>query len=407
MPLGRRSILAASAAAAVSSAAAQTRGSAGVTDADRRAREWLVAWDGQGIHRTATTGDEAGAAWLAGEAERIGGTVKIEEFALDRVDPLRGFVEFDGRIVSGLQMFDAPDTPRGGVEGLASRPEGEAFVALTELSPLAVYTPGFVQMRHLTKARAIVAVTRGGAPGLAPLNAEAFRAPYGPAILQVSSEAGETLAAAFARGAAFRVVTESRRVPAQARNIVLTIKGSDAARPKLVVMTPRSSWWQSTSERGGGLVCWLETLRALTAQPPACDVVFTANSGHELGHIGLDDFLARRPGWETAATWVHFGANIGAAGGRLSVVSENDDLRALASEALARAGISPPVLVPKGTLPNGETRDIHRAGGHYITLVGSNRLFHLPQDRYPAAVDTDAVARIAAAFASVVLALTR
>jgi Major Facilitator Superfamily len=56
--------------------------------------------------------------------------------------------------------------------------------------------------------------------------------------------------------------------------------------------------WPRTAERGGGLVCWLESLRALIAAPPACEVIFTANSGHELGHLGLDDFMAHRPGWE-------------------------------------------------------------------------------------------------------------
>jgi len=54
-------------------------------------------------------------------------------------------------------------------------------------------------------------------------------------------------------------------------------------------MTPHSSWWRSTAERGGGLVCWLESLCALIAAPRACNVIFTANSGHELGHLGLDD----------------------------------------------------------------------------------------------------------------------
>jgi len=49
-------------------------------------------------------------------------------------------------------------------------------------------------------------------------------------------------------------------------------------------------------------------------------MMFTANSGHELGHLGLDDFMARRPGWERPVTeggavWVHYGANIGAVGG--------------------------------------------------------------------------------------------
>jgi hypothetical protein len=58
-------------------------------------------------------------------------------------------------------------------------------------------------------------------------------------------------------------------------------------------------------------------------------------------------------------------------------------------------------------VPTGETRDIHRAGGCYVTLVGSNPLFHLPQDRWPHAVDASAVARVAAAASRLVLGLTR
>jgi hypothetical protein len=177
-------------------------------------------------------------------------------------------------------------------------------------------------------------------------------------------------------------------------------------------MTPRSSWWQSTAERGGGLVCWLESLRALIAAPPACNVIFTANSGHELGHLGLDDFMARRPGWERpisegGATWIHFGANIGAADSELSLQSASDDLRQLTEAELAHAGQAPDVVAPKILVPSGETRDIHRAGGRYVTLVGSNPLFHLPQDRWPHAVDTDAVTRVAAAAAALVVKLTR
>jgi hypothetical protein len=42
-----------------------------------------------------------------------------------------------------------------------------------------------------------------------------------------------------------------------------------------------------------------------------------------------------------------------------------------------------------------------------VTLVGSNPLFHLPQDRWPHAVDAAAIARIATAAAGLVLNLTR
>jgi hypothetical protein len=62
---------------------------------------------------------------------------------------------------------------------------------------------------------------------------------------------------------------------------------------------------------------------------------------------------------------------------------------------------------PKTQVPYGESRAIHRAGGRYLTLIGSNALFHLPQDRWPAAVDVAAVARTATACARIAVALSR
>ena len=153
-------------------------------------------------------------------------------------------------------------------------------------------------------------------------------------------------------------------------------------------------------------------MRALIANPPACEVVFTANSGHELGHLGLDDFIARRSGWERpvdhgGAVWIHYGANIGAAGGELSVHSGSKDFAARAVEELTRFGRKPDLVAPPHLVPSGETRDIHRAGGRYLTLVGSNPWFHLPQDRWPHAVDVATIAQIAAAAAQLIVLLTR
>src|SRR5205085_9900985 len=92
--------------------------------------------------------------------------------------------------------------------------------------------------------------------------------------------------------------------------------GTNKGAAPLVVMTPRSGWWNCASERGGGLACWLEIMRAARDAAPARDILFVASSGHELGHLGLDSFIERRPGLVSAArTWIHLGANIGAAHG--------------------------------------------------------------------------------------------
>jgi len=385
-------------------------------DDTARATAWLTAWDAQGIHRTATAGDEAGADWLIGEAAGLGAAPGVEDFALDRLDPIDAYLECGGEHFPGVPVFDAPTTSAGGIAGTLGPIGGpvgaEAAIAVTELSPGSVYTPDYERLRRDPLHRGLVIVCMGAQPGLGLLNAERFRRPYGAPAIHVSSEVRDIVLAAAARRAPARLVAASRRTPTRARNVVVMIAGHDRARAPVVVITPRSSWWQSTAERGGGLVCWLEALRALLAFPPLGDVVFTANSGHELGHLGLDEFMSRRPGWERpvaaeGAVWVHFGANIGAVGGDLSIQSASDDLRALTAAELTRAGRPADRIAPKTLVPSGETRDIHRAGGRYVTLVGSNPLFHLPQDRWPHAVDVAAVARIAAAAAGLVVKLTR
>ncbi len=376
-----------------------------------RAARWLAAWDAQGIHRTGTEGDNAGAEWLAGEAAALGAELSIEEFAIERLDPVTAFLEIGGNRIAAIPAFDAPATDTAGVGGRLGLTGGAADIAVAELSPRAVHSGEYERLRRAGGHCGFVIVCDGHSPGMALLNAEGFREPYGAPAIHVSSEARAAVLAAAVQGAPARLVADSRRTQAYARNVVVTLDGSGRGGPPLVVMTPRSSWWQSTAERGGGIVCWLESLRALLAAPPRGPVIFTANTGHELGHFGLDEFIALRPGWDRpahrgGATWLLYGANIGAAGGSLSVVSPQDDLRELCAAELARAD-QPHRMAAKERVPNGETRDIHLAGGRCATLVGTNKLFHLPQDRWPDAVDLAAVTGIAASAARIVLALTR
>ena len=375
-----------------------------MTEAEARSAAWLKAWDAQDIHRTGTAGDAAGAAWLAAEARTLGAEVVIENFVLDRLDPVECFLEIGGERIDGVPVFDAPATA---AEGIAGRLGDE--IAVAELPPRAVYSGAFQLLRRSGAHQALVVVCQGDAPGLGLINAEDFRTPSGAPAIHVSSEVRDLVFAALWEGAPARLVSHSRRVAAEAVNIVVTLPGRDRVKPPLVVMTPRSSWWQSTAERGGGIVCWLESLRALLAGWLERDVVFTANSGHELGHLGLDEFIARRPGWDgpDGATWLHYGANLGAFGSWLALVSNNAELRRLGLAALTDTGQPPDDIPWPATPPSGETRDIHKASGRYLTLVGTNRLFHLPQDRWPDAIDLPAVARIAAAGAQMALALAR
>ena len=266
-------------------------------DAQRRAADWLAAWDAQGTHRTATRGDEAGAAWLAQEAAALGAIAAAEEFELERLDPISAFLEVRGARIAAVPAFDAPATDLNGVTGVLG-----GDIAVAQLSPQAVYSGEYEQLRRSGGHRGFVILCAGERPGMGLLNAEQFRAPFGAPTIHVATEARATVLAAAARRVPARLVSYSGRRLALAKNVVASLAGATADAPPLVVMTPRSSWWQSTAERGGGIVCWLESLRALLAAPPLRPVVFTANSGHELGHLGLDDFVERRTGWEDRAT---------------------------------------------------------------------------------------------------------
>ena len=58
------------------------------------------------------------------------------------------------------------------------------------------------------------------------------------------------------------------------------------------------------------------------------------------------------PDFRRGATWIHFGANIGAADGDLSLQSGSDDLRQLTKAELAGAGQAPGVVAPKTLVPS-------------------------------------------------------
>src|SRR5213078_1203191 len=117
-----------------------------------------------------------------------------------------------------------------------------------------------------------------------------FLHPFGPPVLQVASEEAPFLADCARQGANALLVAHAERNQAQAFNVVTMVPGTNKGAPPLVVMTPRSGWWGCASERGGGLACWLEIMRAMRDARPVRDVLFVASSGHELGHLGLDAF---------------------------------------------------------------------------------------------------------------------
>jgi Peptidase family M28 len=385
--------------------------SVAVNAPEARAERVVREYDAQGWHRTGTETDHRSALWLAEHVRARGAKPVLEPFELHRLDPGECYVDVHGERIPGLPLFDGPLTDAHGVVGLL-RPVGtDGTIGLVDIPPHdgPASTGACARARRQARHEAIVAVTRGSHPGLALVNAPSFIAPFGPPVLQVGSEAGARLADAAAEGVAVRVVLEARRTEATATNVAATIVGADPFLPPIAVMTPRSGWWHGAAERGGGLACWLEVLRVVAERMPRRSVHFIATSGHELGHLGLQAYLARRPALPPKAlVWLHLGANVGAAGEtgeRLTVSAPAYEAAAL--DALRRHGVAPGEVAPIGAIPPGEAHDIMAAGGDFVSLLGSNSHFHLPSDRWPDAVHIPRLARIAAALAGLVEELAR
>jgi hypothetical protein len=378
------------------------------SDARGRISRIIQDYDAQGIHRTGTDVDDASGAWLLEQTRAAGAVAALERFRLSRVDVQTCTVAVGGRTIAGLPLFDGGFTRSEGVSGRLGTGGANVEIALVDLDGPAITSEGqsLDALRRGGRHRAVVGITGGGQPGLTPMNAARFAEPYGVPVIQVGSTDAGWLHEAAGRGDRATVIAHALRVADTAGNVTATVRGTAADLPPVVVMTPRSGWWHCASERGGGLACWLETIRAAAAARPSRSIEFVASSGHELGHLGLDAFIAeRRRLVKTAVAWVHLGANIGAAGGRMRLQASDDQMEERASASLARAGTSIAERVPRGTVPAGEARNIHVGGGRYVSLLGSGPYFHSLADRWPDVIDVPAIAKYAAAVADLAVTL--
>jgi hypothetical protein len=362
-------------------------------------------YEAQGFHRTATGVDHASGQWLAAQAAQAGVTSALEPFDVSRVDPLVSTLEGSGRRISGLPLFDGAFTPPEGISGRLGPLNSEAEIGLTETAVNAAANGALGEARRANRHRAIVAITKGRRPGLCPSNADSFLTPFGPPVLQVSSEEAEWLTFQAGRGAKVQLVANVARNATSATNVTVDMPGTDAALPPIVVMTPRSGWYWCASERGGGIACWLEIMRTLRHASLKRSVLFVASSGHELGHLGIDAYIARRAGIvKRAAAWLHLGANIGAATDLNNnlLQASDDEMDRLLSGAMATAGLTVARRAPRANVPAGEAEAVHRGGGRYVSSIGGSALFHNVIDRGADAVDPPTIARFAAAYVAVI-----
>lgn len=377
----------------------------GAQGASDRIATIVREFEAQGFHRTATGVDQDSGEWLAAQVGRTGLGATLEPFPVRRVDPLVTTLEGAGRRIVGLPLFDGAFTTPAGISGRLGPLNSDAEIGLSETAVNAAANGALGAARRANTHKAIVAITKGRRPGLCPSNADEFLQPFGPPVLQVSSDEAEWLTLQASRGIRFQLIASVVRNGAMARNVIAELAGSDSALAPVVVMTPRSGWYWCASERGSGIACWLEIMRGLREAPLKRTVMFVASSGHELGHLGIDAYIEKRPGIvKRARAWLHLGANIGAAtdlNNNLLQASDDEMDRAL-GEAMTKAGLTIARRAPRSNVPAGEAEAIHRGGGRYVSSIGGSALFHNVADRGAEAVDPPTIARFAAAYVDVI-----
>ena len=380
---------------------------------EQRVARVIQAYDAQGNHRTGTEVDKKSAEWLAEQVRGSGVEPSLEPFNFNRIDPQSCYLRIAERRIDGVPLFDAGFTSAEGLHGKLGPLGSDAEIGLAESEPAMIIEPGFDQRNQVQEGRrsqhkAVVVLTRGIRPGLFLLNASAFAKPFGPPMLQISSSDSDWLREQAATRAEAMLVAQVSRRAAQAFNVTAKIAGSNPALAPLVLMAPRSGWWQCASEQGSRLACWLEAIRVLAAGKPARDCFFVALSGHELGFLGIDPYIKRRPDLvKRAHAWLFLGSDIGAPR-QLNLIHASDDaLEQWAVAAMEKERLTVNAKAQHDSMARGETGAVQRGGGRFITLACDSPVFHNVADRWPEAVDVSLLARYARAFANGALELAR
>jgi hypothetical protein len=379
----------------------------------QRLADVIAAYDSQGNHRTGTPVDTASAEWLARQVQEIGAEAELEPFPLSRVDPNACYLNIADRRIEGVPLFDATFSSADGVRGRIGPLGSDAEIGLAETEPFSLIEPRRAQAGVVAEARrsqhqAVVLLTGGSRPGLFLLNAVSFKKPSGPPTLQVSSAESQWLKHQAERRAEAMLVAHVIRTPAQAYNVTTKVAGSDPALSPLVFMAPRSAWWQSASEQGSRLACWLEALRVMAAGRTRRDAYFVALSGHELGLLGIDAYIERRPDLvKRAHVWVFYGSDIGAPRQPNLIHASDEALERWLLRTMQQETLSVNAKLRHDAPARGEAGPIQRGGGRFVTVACGSEAFHNVADRWPEAIDIALLARYARALANGALELAR
>ena len=361
----------------------------------------IQEYDSQGYHRTGTITDHLSANWLVDKISSIGLSATKETFPLHRVNPITSHIKVNNSIIEGLPMFDCQYTDESGIKGTIGLYGDNVDIAVFEMNHGNIdYSEDLLDARQSGKYKAVIVLTMGETPGLMAINTPDFGQNFGVPVLQISGELKEQIQQAIYSHTNVHMIVHADFEQTESYNIITEIKGLNNNLKPIVVMTPRSGWWNCASERGGGIACWLEVMQHIFSNKVSRNVIFVATSAHELGAHGIQSFLEKRPHFiEKVSNWIHFGANIGASimpGTRFC--SSNIQLKEITTNALIKEKINDATAIDLGVILGRESAFVANLGADVVVLQGTNALFHLQKDRWPISVDVEKITKLSKSF---------
>lgn len=270
-----------------------------------------------GVHRTASTGDNATTDWLKWKFENFGYQVDTPKFSFDLVEPKQCRVSSGTAVFEGFPAWPVVTTPNEGVTAPLANADSSALVGkIAVMSPAyrpgsSLTIPGFGDevMRCVARgAIGVVLVTEGPTGGIIALNAHPEKFHWNVPVILVAGRDGDALRRLAARGDQATVILSAATTPnAQAGNVIARRRGQGKT---VVISTPKSGWFTCAGERGSGIAMFLALAQTLALNTTR-DLMFVATTGHEIEGAGGEHFLRdHAPKPAEVALWLHIGANI-------------------------------------------------------------------------------------------------
>lgn len=359
-----------------------------------------------GNHRTGTNVDRRTAAWFANHLEDAGYDVEVQPFDFPRFSVREASIRVGGVAPPVTPLYYSGVTSSEGIQGeLVDVGLGTPVeLALHDLAgkvalvhvpmPAPGLIPTFAPARTAAQnagAVALVAAVDAPANQLFGINVTAQPGVCGLPVLVVGSQDGALLSSLS--GQVADVVLDAVVRPGESQNVVAVREGPGPG--VVIVGTPLNGWFRTATERGSGVGTLLTLARHFATIDTASTLVFVGTGGHEVGFLGLGEFVEANPDLVAAATaYVHLGASVAARQQldlgdtivstglveptRLLITSENPILQTVAAASFALA--APFAALPPSSGQNGEQQVMYEAGVPILSLSGTFLWFHTPRD---------------------------